>query len=284
LFSSDKVDLEAGGEQMTVGKRNRMNRILSPTTGRGLIVAIDHGMALGPMTGITDITATIKRLSSTGKVNAWLLTKGILSNCFEPDGKQGIILRASGAATIAGPDLTHEGLTTSVETALRLGADALATTAFIGSSYEHETLVNMALLADECHQYGLPMLGVLGVGKALEDKTTDSQYIALGARVAAEHGADMVKTYFTVSGFEKVTKGCPVPVMIAGGPKCDTDLDTLKMIGGALAGGAKGIVMGRNIWQSPHPEELLDVVWNMIHQGLSIEEAAQALSMKQEVK
>ena len=262
---------------MTVGKQNRMNRILNPTTGRGLILAVDHGMALGPMTGITDIGKTISTLAATGKVDAWLLTKGILTNCFEPDGKQGIILRASGAATIAGEDLTHEGITAGVDTALRLGADAMATTAFIGSSYEHDTLVNMALLADECHEYDLPLLGVLGVGKTLEDRKLDPQYLALGARVAVEHGADMVKTYYTPMGFDRVIGGCPVPVMIAGGPKCETDLDTLKMIGGALDGGARGIVMGRNIWQSSHPVELLEVVWRMIHEGLSIEEAAQVL-------
>jgi len=262
---------------MTVGKQNRMNRILIPATGRGLIIAIDHGMALGPMTGIVDIAGTIKGLAATGKVDAWLLTKGILATCFEPDGRQGIILRASGAATIAGEDLTHEGLTAGVDTALRLGADALATTAFIGSSYEHETLVNMAQLADECHRYDFPLLGVLGVGKTLEDRKLDPQYLALGARVAAEHGADMVKTYYTPNSFEKVTAGCPVPVMIAGGPKCETDLDTLKMIGGALTGGARGIVMGRNIWQSSRPAELLEVVWRMIHQELSVEAAAQAL-------
>jgi DhnA family fructose-bisphosphate aldolase class Ia len=153
----------------------------------------------------------------------------------------------------------------------------MATTAFIGSVYEHETLVNMAFLADECHKYDMPMLGVLGVGKAHEDKTLDAKYLALGARAAAEHGADMVKTYYTPSGFDKVTGGCPVPLMIAGGPKCETDLDTLKMIGGALEGGAKGIVMGRNIWQSKHPEVLLEVVWNMIHRGASVEEAAHGL-------
>ena len=264
---------------MTVGKRNRMNRILSPTTGKGLIIAIDHGMALGPMTGITDIAATIKKLAATEKVDAWLLTKGILATCFEPDGRQGIILRASGATTIAGEDLTHEGPTASVDTALCLGADALATTAFIGSSYEHETLMNMARLADECHRYDLPLLGVLGVGKTQEDKKLDPQYLALGARVAAEHGVDMVKTYYTPNGFDRVTAGCPVPVMIAGGPKCETDLDTIKMIGGALSGGARGIVMGRNIWQSSRPAELLDVVWRMIHQNLGIDEAAQTLGI-----
>ena len=254
-----------------------MNRILSPVTGRGLIIAIDHGMALGPMTGIVDIAGTIKGLAATGKVDAWLLTKGILDTCFEPDGRQGIILRASGAATIVGEDLTHEGLTASVDAALRLGVDALATTAFIGSPYEHETLRNMAMLADECHKYNLPLLGVLGVGKTLEDKKLDPQYLALGARVAAEHGADMVKTYYTPQGFDRVVTGCPVPVMIAGGPKCETDLDTLNMIGGALAGGAQGIVMGRNIWQSFRSKELLEVVWSMIHKGLSVKEASQAL-------
>ncbi len=263
---------------MTVGKQNRMNRILNPVTGRGLIIAVDHGMALGPMTGIVDIAGTIRSLAATGKVDAWLLTKGILATCFEPDGRQGIILRASGAATIAGEDLTREGTTASVETALRLGADALATTAFIGASTEYETLMNMARLADECHKYDLPLLGVLGVGKTLEDKKLDPQYLALGARVAVEHGADMVKTYYTPQDFDRVIAGCPVPVMIAGGPKCETDLDTLKMINGALVGGARGIVMGRNIWQSSRPAELLDIVWQMIHQGLSIEEAARALS------
>ena len=135
----------------------------------------------------------------------------------------------------------------------------------------------MALLADECHKYDLPLLGVLGVGKTLEDKKLDPQYLALGARVAVEHGADMVKTYYTPLGFDRVTAGCPVPVMIAGGPRCETDLDTLKMISGALDGGARGIVMGRNIWQSTRPVELLEVVWRMIHQGLSVDEAAQAL-------
>jgi len=266
---------------MSVGKKNRMGRILNPKTGKGLILAIDHGMALGPMTGIFDVAATISRLSATGKIDAWLVTKGILINCFEPDGKQGIILRASGAATIAGPELAHEGLTATVESALRLGADAMATTAFIGSAFEHETLVNMAHLADECHRYDLPMLGVCGLGKTLEDKMLDSKYLALGARVAVEHGADMVKTYYTPTGFDKVTGGCPVPLMIAGGPKCDTDLDTLKMIGGALDGGAKGIVMGRNIWQSEYPEALLNVVWSMIHEGWSVEQANKELLAQQ---
>ncbi|HHW28670.1 MAG TPA: fructose-bisphosphate aldolase, partial [Syntrophomonadaceae bacterium] len=68
-----------------------------------------------------------------------------------------------------------------------------------------------------------------------------------------------------------------VPIMIAGGPKCETDLDTLKMIHGALQSGAQGIVMGRNIWQSPHPAALLNAAWQLIHRNCSVQEAQDIL-------
>ena len=197
-----------------------------------------------------------------------------------PAGDPGVILRASGGATIAGPDLTREGQTADAEEALMLGVDAMATTAFIGSEYEHETLIGMAEMATECRQWDLPLLGVIGLGKINEDKKKDPQFIALGARVGAEHGADIIKTYYTETDFEKVVAGCPVPVMIAGGPKCETDLDTLKMIHGALQGGAKGIVMGRNVWQSPHPTALLSAVYGLIHENMNVKEAADLLEQK----
>ncbi len=225
------------------GKERRLRRILNRKTGRSLVIAVDHGMALGAMTGIVDVGKTIRDLDGTGKVDCWLMTKGVYTHAFDPAGDPGVILRASGGATIAGPDLTREGQTADAEEALTLGVDAMATTAFIGSEYEHETLIGMAEMATECRQWDLPLLGVIGLGKINEDKKKDPQFIALGARVGAEHGADIIKTYYTETDFEKVVAGCPVPVMIAGGPKCETDLDTLNMIHGALQGGAKGIVM-----------------------------------------
>jgi putative autoinducer-2 (AI-2) aldolase len=245
-----------------------------------LVLAVDHGMALGAMTGIVDIAKTIRDLDTTGKVDCWLMTKGIYTYAFDPAGDPGVILRASGGATIAGPDLTREGQTADAEEALSLGVDAMATTAFIGSNYEHETLIGMAALATECRQWNLPLLGVIGLGKINEDKKKDPQFIALGARVGAEHGADIIKTYYTETDFDRVVAGCPVPVMIAGGPKCETDLDTLNMIYGALQGGAKGIVMGRNVWQSPHPTALLSAVYGLIHESLNVKEAADLLEHK----
>ena len=262
------------------GKERRLRRILNRETGRSLVIAVDHGMALGAMTGIVDVGKTIRDLDATGKVDCWLMTKGIYTHAFDPAGDPGVILRASGGATIAGPDLTREGQTADAEEALMLGVDAMATTAFIGSEYEHETLIGMAEMATECRQWDLPLLGVIGLGKINEDKKKDPQFIALGARVGAEHGADIIKTYYTETDFDKVVAGCPVPVMIAGGPKCETDLDTLNMIYGALQGGAKGIVMGRNVWQSPHPTALLSAVYGLIHENLNVRESADLLEQK----
>lgn len=260
------------------GLDNRMRRILNPGTGRSLVIAIDHGYALGPIAGIVDIGKTIRELDATGKVDAWLLTGGVFRYAFDPTGNPGVILRISGGATIAGPDITREGVVSSVNEGLALAADAVAVSAFIGSQYEHETLLGLARTAEECHRWNMPLLGVIGLGKEVGEKKHDAQFIALGARVAAEHGADMVKTYYTEKDFEKVVSGCPVPVLIAGGPKCDTDIDTLEMIYGALQGGARGIVMGRNIWQSPHPAQLLDAAWHLIHADFTVKEAAQLLS------
>ena len=259
------------------GLENRMKRIFNSDTWRSLIVAVDHGYALGPMKGIADIAGTIRRLDATGQIDAWLLTKGTFRHAFNPAGSPGVILRISGGATIAGPDITHEGLVTSVEEGLALSADAMAVSAFIGSENERETLIGLARAADVCHRWNVPLLGVIGLGKTLGDKKNDAKFLALSARAAAEHGADMIKTYYTEQGFEDVVAGCPVPVMIAGGPKCETDLDTLKMIHGALQRGARGIVMGRNIWQSRRPAALLNAVRRLIHKDCSVQEAAELL-------
>ncbi len=262
------------------GKERRLRKILNKKTGRSLVLAVDHGMALGAMKGIVDVGETIRSLDATGKVDCWLMTKGIYTHAFDPDGDPGVILRASGGATIAGPTLTHEGQTADAKEALRLGVDAMATTAFVGSDFEYDTLIGMARMATECRKWDIPLLGVIGVGKTNEDKKKDPKFVALGARVGAEHGADIIKTYYTETDFDKVVAGCPVPVMIAGGPKCETDLDTLNMIYGALQGGAQGIVMGRNVWQSPHPSALLSAVYGLIHEGMNVKEAAELLADK----
>jgi len=256
------------------GKENRLARILNPVTKRSLIVAIDHGMALGPMTGIENPAGVFDLLDPY--TDAWLMTKGIFTHVYKPNGQTGIILRASGGATIVGPDITKESITASVEELLSLSADGVACSAFIGSPNEHTTLSAMSLVADSCRKWGIPLVAVIGIGHDKE-KSQDARFLALCARVAAEHGADIVKIYYTPVDFDKVIKGCPVPIAIAGGPKCETDADTLKMINGALQDGACGVVMGRNIWQSKHPVPLIKAVRALIHENLPLKEAIDML-------
>lgn len=256
------------------GKQSRLRRILNAKNGKGLVIAIDHGYALGPVHGLTNPKAVIEQLNPY--CDAWMMTKGIHSACYEPDGMRGMILRVSGGATIAGPDITKESVVASVKDALRINADAVSVNCFVGFDSEHETLENLGRISDECRKWGMPLAGVHAAGKDRE-KMMESKLIALGARVLAELGADIVKTYYTPQGFEKVVEGCPVPVMIAGGPKCETDAETLAMIRMAMDQGAAGIVMGRNIWQTENPVRLIKIVRAMIHENLSLEDGVEML-------
>lgn len=257
------------------GKTNRLARILNPKDGRGLIIAVDHGMALGPMTGLEDPSRIFELMDDYA--DAWLMTKGIFTHVYEPKGQTGVILRASGGATITGPDITREQQTATVEELLSLSCDAVAFSAYIGTPNEHETLGTLSRIASDCRRWQVPLVGVCAVGKDREKKA-DPRFIALGARVAAEHGVDIVKTYYTATDFEKVTAACPVPIAIAGGPKCETDEETLAMIRGALDGGASGIVMGRNIWQSSRPLPLIQAVKALIHDDVKLNEAVDILN------
>ncbi|MCR4424949.1 MAG: 3-hydroxy-5-phosphonooxypentane-2,4-dione thiolase [Firmicutes bacterium] len=259
---------------MTLGKANRLSRIFRPDDGMSVMLALDHGMALGPIKGIEKPADTIAPLAPF--VDALMATKGVIARAFEPDGRVGVVLRASGAATIAGPDLTNEGLTATVEEAIRLSADAVATSIFVGTPNERETIENLAHLAGECSRYDIPVLAVTAVGKDRE-KQFDAKYLALACRVATEHGADLVKTYFTPEGFDSVVETCGVPIIIAGGPKLETEVDVLRLAKAAVGQGAKGIDMGRNVWQSPNPVLMVRALRAIIHEGATTEQATEIL-------
>jgi len=251
------------------GIKNRMARIVNPETNRTLIMAMDHGMVMGPTHGIEKPAETLKLMD--GYMDSMIINKGILTTCFEPDGKTGLVLRISGGPTILG-DLTTEGITTSIEEALRLGADAVIINVFIGTPQESPSLIAFSRIADECHKYGLPVIGATAVGKDKE-KHFDPKYVKLGSRVVAELGADMVKTYYTGPGYEEVVNSCPVPIVLAGGPNANTDKDTLNMIAEALKQGVAGVAMGRRIWQSEDPRSIIKAIYGIIHNNWSTEEA-----------
>ena len=253
---------------MDWGMKNRLSRIIRPGTGRSLILPIDHGYFLGPTRKLEDPWKTVEPLLPYS--DALMLTRGILRSSMNPDIDTPVVLRVSGGSSILSEDLSNETITTSITEAIRLNASALSLSIFVGAPHEHQSLKNLTKLVDEAEDYGIPVLAVTAVGKELEKR--DARYLALCCRIAAELGARFVKTYYC-EDFEKVVEGCPVPVLIAGGPKMDTEQDALQTTYDALHGGAVGVIMGRNIWQNEHAVAMIRAVRSVIHEGATAKEA-----------
>lgn len=250
---------------MDWGLRNRLSRIIQPKTGKTVMLAVDHGYFLGPTTGLEEPRKTIMPLAPYA--DTLMLTRGVLRNCIEPNISTPIVLRISGGTSIL-TELSNEGVTASMEDAVRLNASGVALSIFIGAPYERQTLLNLAELVDEGEQLGIPVLAVTAVGK---DMTRDSRYLGLASRIAAEIGAHMVKTYYCES-FEKVVESCPVPIVIAGGKKIP-EKDALVLTYNAIHAGAVGVDMGRNIFQSEAPIPMIKAVRAVVHEGYTAEEA-----------
>jgi putative autoinducer-2 (AI-2) aldolase len=126
-------------------------------------------------------------------------------------------------------------------------------------------------LVNQCENYGIPVMAVTAVGKEIEKR--EARYLALCCRIAAELGARVVKTYWCDKDFDKVVKGCPVPVVIAGGPKCETEKQVFEFVYDGMQKGAIGVNLGRNVWQSPHPVAMAKALRAIIHEDADIKEA-----------
>jgi putative autoinducer-2 (AI-2) aldolase len=187
-----------------------------------------------------------------------------------PEISKPIILRVSGGASIVGKDLANESLTTSIEEIIRLNATAVGMSIFVGSDYEKESLTNLAELVNQCEDFGIPVMAVTAVGKELEKR--DARYLSLCCRIAAELGARVVKTYWC-KDFDKVVCGCPVPVVMAGGPKCETELEVMEFVYDGMQNGAIGLNLGRNVWQNPHPVAIMRALRAIIHENHTAKEA-----------
>jgi len=252
--------------------RNRMSRMFRPASGNSVMLAVDHGYFMGPTRRLEDVGATIRPLLP--HADALALTRGVLRSSVPPEATTPIVLRVSGGATILQEDLSHEAITTAIEDAARLNVSAVALSVFVGAPHEHQSLVNLSKLVDDGEQAGLPVLAITAVGKELEKR--DARYLALACRVAAEIGAHVVKTYYC-DGFAKVVEGCPVPLVVAGGPKLDSDRAALELAHGAISDGAHGVDMGRNIWQSDHPVAMLKALRAIVHEKATVGEALDLL-------
>ena len=257
-----------GSNNLDWGMKNRLARIFNPDSGRTVMLAFDHGYFQGPTTGLERIDLDIVPLAP--HADALMLTRGILRSIIPPSYQGGIVVRASGGPSIL-KELSDEEIAISIEEAVRLNVAAMAVQVFIGGEFETKSVHNMTRLVDMGNRHGIATLGVTAVGK---DMARDARYIRLATRICAELGVAIVKTYYVEDGFDTVTAGCPVPVVMAGGKKLP-ELDALRLAANAVAQGAAGVDMGRNIFQSACPSAMIQAVRKVVHENAAPEDAHQ---------
>lgn len=253
---------------MDWGMKNRLSQLIQKD-GKAVFLPIDHGYFQGPTHCLEKPGETIKSIWQYA--DALMLTRGVLRNCIDPAIPKPIILRVSGAVSVVGKDLSNESLVTSMKEILRLNASAVSMSVFVGTEHENKSLTNLSKLVDKCESYGIPVMAVTSVGRELEKR--EARYLALVARISAEIGARVVKTYYCKENFEKVVEGCPVPIVIAGGPKTETQLEVFEFVYDGMQKGAIGVNLGRNVWQTEHPLAAIRGIRAIVHEGYTAKEA-----------
>jgi putative autoinducer-2 (AI-2) aldolase len=251
---------------MNWGLKNRLARIIKPHNNRALMLAVDHGYFLGPTERLENARKTITPLLKY--CDSLMLTRGIQRTSVDPNTSIPMVLRVSGGASIIGEDLSQEQITVTMKEAIRLNVSAVAMSMFVGSKYENQTIVNLGKLVSEAEEYGIPVLAVTAVGKELGK---DARYLSLACRIAAEQGAHIVKTYYC-DNFKKVVESCPVPIIVAGGKKIP-EREAMQLTFNAIKAGAVGVDMGRNIWQSDHPVEMIRAIRSIVHGNADVDQA-----------
>lgn len=255
-----------GANSLDWGMKNRLARIFSPTTGKAVMLAVDHGYFQGPTSGLERIDLSIVPL--VGYADALMITRGALRSSIPPDIAKPVVLRSSGGQSIL-KELSNELIAVDIEDVVRTNASAMAVQVYIGGEYEHQSIGNLVKIVDAGNRHGIPVLAVTGVGKAL---ARDAKYLGLATRICAELGAHFVKTYYCDVDFANVAAGCPVPLLVAGGKKLP-ELDALKLAFRAIDEGAAGVDMGRNIFQSEAPVAMIQAVRAVVHEQETPEKA-----------
>ncbi len=264
---------------MTIlGKQIRLERIINRNTRKTVIVPMDHGISVGPIDGIRDMKTTIAKIAKGG-ANAIVEHKGLIAEGHRRQGTDiGLIIHLS-ASTSLSMYPNAKTLVCSVEEAIKLGADAVSIHVNLGNGQEKEMLADFGRISYETRNWGLPLLAMMYPrGEKIKDEY-DVNVVKHAARVGYEMGADLVKVSYTGSPetFREVVEGCEVPVVIAGGPKMDSDGDILQMVKGSIDAGGSGVSIGRNVFQHRDPTKMVQAISAIVHEEATVAEALRIL-------
>jgi len=255
-----------GANSLSWGMKKHLSNIFDSKSGNTVMFAFDHGYFMGSTAGLERLDLIVPPLLPY--VDVLMATRGALRTCVPPECGKGIALRASSGSSMLDDDLSHEVVAVDIADAIRMNADCMAVQTFIGADGELSSLDNLSRVVNEGYKYDIPTLGVVAVGKDME--RTD-RFFKLATRIVAELGAQLVKTYYC-ENFEEVVAACPVPIVVAGGKKLP-EREALELAYNSIKGGACGVDMGRNIFQSANPVEMAQAIRKIVHEGYSDEQA-----------
>ena len=255
-----------GAANLDWGMKKHLTNIFSPKSGNTVMFAFDHGYFMGSVSGLERLDILIPQLID--HVDVLMATRGALRTCVKPNFRKGIALRVSAGSSMINEDLSHELISVDIDDAIRMNADCLAVQTFIGAGGQLSSINNLSKTINAGQRYSIPTLGVIAVGKNME---RTAQYFKLATRIVAELGAHIIKTYYC-DNFEEVVAACPVPIVVAGGKKL-IEKDALTMAYRSMQGGARGLDMGRNIFQSHYPVVMADAIGKIVHNKFTDAEA-----------
>jgi len=257
-----------------IGKLIRLERIMDRNSGKTIILPLDHGLTMGPIKGLVDTKKIIDQ-AVEGGANAVVVHKGIVGAGHRGSGGDiGLIIHLSGSTSLS-PEPNAKVDVCTVEEAIKLGADAVSIHINLGDPTDGIMLRHMGEVSKKCQEWGMPLVAMMYTRGEKIKNQFDVQYIKHAARVGAELGADIVKVNYTgsIDSFREVVEGCPVPVVIAGGEKLETDKDLWKMVEDALSAGAAGVSIGRNVFQHENPSLVIKTIGRMVHHNIPAKEA-----------
>ncbi len=265
-FANNEPFYVKGANNLDWGMKKHLSNIFDKKSGNTVMFAFDHGYFMGSTAGLERLDLVIPKLLPN--IDVLMGTRGALRTCVDPANGKGIALRATSGSSMLNEDLSHEVLAVDIEDAIRMNADCLAIQTFIGADGQLSSLENLSKAVNLGQRYSIPVMGVVAVGKQME---RTPRFFKLATRILAELGANIIKTYYC-EDFEEVVAACPVPIVVAGGKKLPEE-EALTLAYNSIKGGAKGLDMGRNIFQSTHAVEMSAAIRKIVHEGYTDKEA-----------
>ncbi len=273
-FANSRAFYVKGANNLDWGMKKHLSNIFDPKSGNTVMFAFDHGYFMGSTAGLERLDLVVPKLMP--QIDCLMGTRGALRTCIPPENRKAVALRVSSGSSMLNDDLSHEVVAVDIEDAIRMNADCMAVQTFIGADGQLSSLDNLSRVINAGFRYSIPTLGVVAVGKEM---ARTARFFKLATRIIAEMGVQLVKTYYfedpdDPNGFEDVIAACPVPIVIAGGKKLPED-QALTMAYRSMQGGARGLDMGRNIFQSQHGVEMAMAIRKIVHEGYTDKEAFQ---------